>query len=44
MEERKKLVVKRLVSFLGPVAAHPIDYEDQDWPADPGAAVATVLP
>jgi monoamine oxidase len=35
MEERKKLVVERLVSFLGPEAAHPIDYEDQDWPADP---------
>jgi monoamine oxidase len=35
MEERKKLVVERLVSFLGPSAAHPIDYEDQDWPADP---------
>lgn len=34
-EERKKLVVGRLVSFLGPEAAHPIDYEDQDWPADP---------
>jgi monoamine oxidase len=35
VEERKKLVVERLVSFLGPEAAHPIDYEDQDWPADP---------
>ena len=35
MVERKKLVVERLVSFLGPDAAHPIDYEDQDWPADP---------
>jgi monoamine oxidase len=35
MEERKKLVVDRLVSFLGPEAAKPIDYEDQDWPADP---------
>ena len=35
MEEREKLVVERLVSFLGPEAAHPIDYEDQDWPADP---------
>ncbi|HXM66710.1 MAG TPA: flavin monoamine oxidase family protein [Candidatus Acidoferrum sp.] len=33
--ERKKLVVERLVSFLGPEAANPIDYEDQDWPADP---------
>jgi len=35
MEERKKVVVERLVSFLGPAAANPIDYEDQDWPADP---------
>ncbi|MCU1302048.1 MAG: hypothetical protein JWQ87_2332 [Candidatus Sulfotelmatobacter sp.] len=35
MEERKKLVVERLVNFLGPEAANPIDYEDQDWPADP---------
>jgi monoamine oxidase len=34
-EERKKLVIGRLVSFLGPEAAHPVDYEDQDWPADP---------
>jgi monoamine oxidase len=35
MEERKKLVVERLASFLGPEAAKPIDYEDQDWPSDP---------
>jgi len=35
MEERKKIVVERLISFLGPEAANPIDYEDQDWPADP---------
>ncbi len=34
-EDRKKAVVERLVSFLGPEAAKPIDYEDQDWPADP---------
>ena len=34
-EERKKVVVERLISFLGPEAASPIDYEDQDWPADP---------
>src|SRR5258708_5927314 len=27
--------VEPLISFLGPEAAHPIDYEDQDWPADP---------
>jgi monoamine oxidase len=35
MEERKKMIVDRLVSFLGPEAAHPIDYKDQDWPSDP---------
>jgi monoamine oxidase len=35
MEERKKIVVERLVSLLGPEAAKPVDYEDQDWPADP---------
>ena len=34
-EERKKVVVERLISFLGPEAANPIEYEDQDWPADP---------
>ncbi len=35
VEERKAMIVDRLVSFLGPEAAHPIDYEDQDWPSDP---------
>jgi monoamine oxidase len=35
MAERKKAVVERLVSFFGPEAARPIDYEDQDWPSDP---------
>ena len=47
MEERKKLVVERLVNFLGPEAAHPIDYEDQDWPADPwsrGCYGASMMP
>jgi monoamine oxidase len=34
IEERKKAVIEQLVSFLGPEAAHPIDYEDQDWPAE----------
>lgn len=34
MEERKKLIVERMVQWLGPEAAHPIDYEDQDWPAE----------
>jgi monoamine oxidase len=35
MEDRKKAIVDQLVSFLGPDAARPIDYDDQDWPADP---------
>jgi len=35
IDERKKLVVENLVKFLGPEAANPVDYEDQDWPADP---------
>jgi monoamine oxidase len=35
MEERKKKVVERLVSFWGQDAAKPIEYEDQDWPSDP---------
>jgi monoamine oxidase len=35
MEERKKKVVARLVSFWGADAAKPIEYEDQDWPSDP---------
>jgi len=34
MEERKKFIVDRMVQWLGPEAAHPIDYEDQDWPAE----------
>jgi monoamine oxidase len=34
MEERKKAIIDQLVSFLGSEAAHPIDYEDQDWPAE----------
>jgi monoamine oxidase len=33
-EERKKVVIERLVEFFGSDAAHPIDYEDQDWPAE----------
>jgi monoamine oxidase len=33
-EERRKLIVDRIVSFFGPEAAHPIDYEDQDWPSE----------
>jgi monoamine oxidase len=35
MEERKRKVVERLVSFWGADAAQPIGYEDQDWPSDP---------
>jgi monoamine oxidase len=34
MEERKKLIVQRIVSLLGPEGANPIDYEDQNWPAE----------
>lgn len=35
IKERKKLVVERVASLLGPEGANPIDYEDQNWPADP---------
>ncbi len=35
MEERKKVIVQRVVDFFGPEAANPIDYIDCDWPADP---------
>lgn len=35
MAERKKVMTDYMVSFFGPDAANPIDYEDQDWPADP---------
>lgn len=34
VEERQKLIVDRLVQFFGPDAANPIDYEDQNWPAE----------
>ena len=34
VEDRKKLVVDRLVDLFGPEAGHPIDYEDQNWPAE----------
>jgi monoamine oxidase len=33
-EERKELIVGRMVDWFGPEAANPIDYEDQDWPAE----------
>ena len=33
-EERKKIIVSRLVDWLGAEAGHPIDYEDNDWPSE----------
>jgi monoamine oxidase len=35
MEERRKLAVDLIVKYFGPEGAKPIDYIDQDWPADP---------
>ena|SRR5215469_2382283 len=35
IEERKKVMIDRIVSLFGPEGANPIDYEDQDWPSDP---------
>jgi monoamine oxidase len=35
MEERKKIAVDLIVKYFGPEGAKPIDYIDQDWPADP---------
>ena len=35
MEERKKMVVDLVVKYFGPEGAKPVDYIDQDWPADP---------
>ena len=34
MEDRRKLVLERLVDFFGPEAGEVIDYEDQNWPAE----------
>jgi monoamine oxidase len=34
MEERRKLVVARIAELLGPEGADPIDYVDNDWPAE----------
>ena len=34
VSDRKKLVVDHLVDLFGPDAAHPLDYEDQNWPAE----------
>jgi monoamine oxidase len=35
MEERKKMAIDVVVRYFGPEGAKPIDYIDQDWPADP---------
>ena len=35
VEERRKVVIDKIVSLFGPQGANPIDYEDQDWPSDP---------
>jgi len=35
MEERKKFFTDMIVNYFGPEGAKPIDYIDQDWPADP---------
>jgi len=35
VEERKKMAVDLIVKYFGPEGAKPIDYIDQDWPADP---------
>jgi len=32
--ERRRLVLERLTDLFGDEAARPIDYEDQDWPAE----------
>jgi monoamine oxidase len=34
MEERRRLVVARIAELLGPEGADPIDYVDNDWPAE----------
>jgi monoamine oxidase len=33
-DERKKAIVQRVIDFFGPQGGNPIDYEDQDWPAE----------
>ena len=35
VEERRKVIIDKIVSLFGPQGANPIDYEDQDWPSDP---------
>ncbi len=34
VEERRKAAVDSFVRFFGPLASAPIDYIDQDWPAE----------
>jgi monoamine oxidase len=34
VDERKKFVIERMTNLYGPEAARPIDYEDQNWPAE----------
>jgi monoamine oxidase len=33
-EDRRKLIVERLVDWFGAEAAHLVDYEDANWPAE----------
>src|SRR5262249_2634967 len=33
--ERRQAIVERIAQFLGPEAAEPLDYIDNDWPSDP---------
>jgi monoamine oxidase len=35
MEDRKKMIVDVVTKYFGDEGAKPIDYVDQDWPADP---------
>ena len=44
MEERKKMAVDLIVKYFGPEGARPIDYIDQDWPADPWSRAVMVRP
>lgn len=34
VEDRRKLVIDRLVDWFGADAGHLIDFEDQNWPAE----------
>lgn len=33
-EERKKIIVNRLIDWFGAEASKPLDYEDNDWPSE----------